>query len=244
MNTKYKIIIAFAVFLLVFSSCADSKSFQKNEQNKDAYLFFDTALETKGDEPVFAGTADDFINLFNMLWRTENKSNYLNPVSEWQSCKFPSSIHYNGECNYYYFTENEKIWSLPSIAIYTPVNSDNILQVTVSFDDHSFSEQTYELYEKLCYYTIKTFISGITDAQAENLCSEINKLAYDNMVSNGRGYDSTIDIPVAYSYNTLIVYPYFAAGDMVRFTIIPADDTRMSELENKGTQMIEIKENL
>jgi len=182
----------------------------------------------------------DFIDSYNGYYWNDQEERYLPPTSEWRSVMYKTSIHSNHETIYYNFTENEKIWSLPSISVYVPTNGDYIQEVTIDFDDHSFTEEMHDLYEKMCFYALKVFFPQLENEKIIELYKTMNSLAYDNIFPNAQGYGSN-PIPCALYYKDNIgIYPYFAIGESVHLCIIPVSQETLDYFEKKGVKIHEI----
>ena len=110
----------------------------------------------------------------------------------------------------------------------------------LSFDDHSYTESMYHLYERTCFYTIKVLFPSFDDTEIVELYTKLNELAYQDIFPNEHGYSSD-SIPVALFYKDGIgLYPYFAIGESVHLCVIPVTDQTIAAFETKGTAIYEI----
>ena len=212
---------------------------QKSEIKK----FDISVLDNREDELVFNISIDDYIESYNGYYWKDKKSRYLLPSSNdnWRTQILDTSIHSKHETVYYNFTEDEKVWPLPTISVYVPANSDYIQEITLNFDDHSYTEAMYELYEGMCYYTLKVFFPDLSDDKIIQLYTTLNNLAYDNIVPHEQGYSSN-SVPCAlYHKDGIGLYPYFAVGECVHLCIIPVTEDTIKEFEQKGVIINEIK---
>lgn len=197
-------------------------------------------MENREKELVFTISIHDYIRSYNSYYNSSYCRSYLTPVSQWQCYIFDSAIHSDHETKYYYFTEDERVYSLPTITVYVPTNGDYIQEITVNFDEHSFSESGFELYKEMCYYTMKVFFPNLPDESIFDLCSEIVALGNQNVFSSDEWYDKDV-VPFALFHKDGIgVYPYFAIGDWEHFCIIPVTEEVINEFEEKGAQIHEI----
>lgn len=198
-------------------------------------------MNNREDERVFSITIDDFIDSYNGFYWKDKRNRYLLPASEWRSRIYDTAIHSNHETICYNFTEDEKIKSLPTISVYTPTNGNYIQEITLNFDDHSYTKATYNLYEKICFYTLKVFFPDLENEKIIDLYQTLNRLAYENIMPHEQGYSST-SIPCALYYKDGVgLYPYFAFGESVRLCIIPVTEETISDFENKGVTINEIE---
>lgn len=197
-------------------------------------------LPHREGELVFSMTLADYIDRYNDGYWKDYKTRYLPPASEWRSQRYDTAIHSSHAAICYDFTEDETKWSLPTISIYVPADSDQIQELTIDFDDHSYTEATYDLYEELCFYTLQVFFPDMEEAQIIALYQTLNRLAYDNMFPNEQGYGSGI-VPCALFYQDGIgLYPYFAEGESLHLCIIPVTEQTINEFTQKGTVLYEI----
>ena len=197
-------------------------------------------MDYQEDELVFSFSIDDFIDSFNGYYWEDYESRYLLPSSMWISFVYESSIHSKYASNYYYFTPDETMWSLPTVSVFTPSDESYVQEIMLSFDDHSYTESMYHLYERTCFYTIKVLFPSFDDAEIVELYTKLNELAYQNVFPNEQGYSSD-SIPAALFYKDGIgLYPYFAIGESVHLCVIPVTDQTISAFEAKGTTIYEI----
>ena len=198
-------------------------------------------IDNREDELVFSISINDFIASYNGYYWMDKKNHYLLPPSEWGCAIYGTAIHSNHETIYYTFTEDERIWPLPTLSVYVPTNADYIQEVTINFDDHSYSETMYTLYEEICFYTLKVFFPDLEAEKIRELYKTLNLLAYDNIVPNEQGYGPD-PIPCALYYKDNIgLYPYFAVGESVHLCIIPVTETTLDYYKKKGVEIYEIR---
>lgn len=197
-------------------------------------------LENRADELVFSISIGDYIKGYNSLYREENGKDYLTPYEQWQCTVYDKAIHYPHETLYYYFTADERAFSLPTISVYVPSNGDYIQEITVNFDDHSYSPEMYSLYETMCFYTLKIFFPELDDSQITELYKDANTLGDTNVFPNEKGYNSDMVPCVFYHKDGIGVYPYFAIGEWQHLCIIPATEDTIADFAAKGTEIREI----
>ena len=193
------------------------------------------------NELVFSASINDFIDSYNGYYWQEHKKSYLTPVSSWRLQIQDCGIHSPHKTYQYNFTENEEIWSLPTINVYVPSEGDYIQEVALSFDDHSYSPDMYQKYEEICFYTLKVFFPDSTDEQITKLYTTINEMAYENMLPNEQGYHHQA-VPYALFYkNGISVYPYFAIGESLHLCIMPITSETLIQYEKEGIKIYEIQ---
>ena len=197
-------------------------------------------MENRKNELVFTISTSDYVESYNSYYKVDYCRSLLPPVSQWQCFTYDSAIHSEYETKCYSFTEDEHAYSLPTITVYVPTNDDYIQQITVNFDEHSFTQSGFEQYKEMCYYTMKVFFPDLSDARIMDLCAEIVALGNQNVFSSDEWFSKNA-VPFALFYREGIgVYPYFAIGDWEHFCIIPVTEETVIEFGEKGVQIHEI----
>ena len=197
-------------------------------------------MENRKNELVFMISTSDYVESYNSYYKVDYCRSLLPPVSQWQCFTYDSAIHSEYETKCYSFTEDEHVYSLPTIMVYVPTNDDYIQQITVNFDEHSFTQSGFEQYKEMCYYTMKVFFPDLSDARIMDLCAEIVALGNQNVFSSDEWFSKNA-VPFALFYREGIgVYPYFAIGDWEHFCIIPVTEETVTEFGEKGVQIHEI----
>ena len=197
-------------------------------------------MENRENELVFTISTSDYVESYNSYYKVDYCRSLLPPVSQWQCFTYDSAIHSEYETKCYSFTEDEHVYSLPTITVYVPTNDDYIQQITVNFDEHSFTQSGFEQYKEMCYYTMKVFFPDLSDARIMDLCAEIVALGNQNVFSSDEWFSKNA-VPFALFYREGIgVYPYFAIGDWEHFCIIPVTEETVTEFGEKGVQIHEI----
>lgn len=197
-------------------------------------------MENRKNELVFMISTSDYVESYNSYYKVDYCRSLLPPVSQWQCVTYDSAIHSEYETKCYSFTEDAHVYSLPTITVYVPTNDDYIQQITVNFDEHSFTQSGFEQYKEMCYYTMKVFFPDLSDARIMDLCAEIVALGNQNVFSSDEWFSKNA-VPFALFYREGIgVYPYFAIGDWEHFCIIPVTEETVTEFGEKGVQIHEI----
>ena len=197
-------------------------------------------MENRKNELVFTISTSDYVESYNSYYKVDYCRSLLPPVSQWQCFTYDSAIHSEYETKCYSFTEDEHVYSLPTITVYVPTNDDYIQQITVNFDEHSFTQSGFEKYKEMCYYTMKVFFPDLPDVRIMDLCAEIVALGNQNVFSSDEWFSKNA-VPFALFYREGIgVYPYFAIGDWEHFCIIPVTEETVTEFGEKGVQIHEI----
>lgn len=197
-------------------------------------------MENRENELVFDVSIDDFIDSYNSFWNQDHDWTYLKPSSEWQWYLYDTAIHSSYETFYVYFTEDDQIYPQSTVSVYVPSNGNYIQEITINFDEHSYSESGYEQYKQICFYTLKVFFPDLSDDSIMDLCMEAITLGNENVFTSDEWYSSD-SVPCALFYKDGIgVYPYFAIGDWEHFCIIPVTQETIDSYEQKGVEIYEI----
>ena len=198
-------------------------------------------MENRENELVFDVSIDDFIDSYNSFWNQDHDWTYLKPSSEWQWYLYDTAIHSSCETFYVYFTEDDQIYPQSTVSVYVPSNGNYIQEITINFDEHSYSESGYEQYKQICFYTLKVFFPDLSDDSIMDLCMEAITLGNENVFTSDEWYSSD-SVPCALFYKHGIgVYPYFAIGDWEHFCIIPVTQETIDSYEQKGVEIYEIE---
>lgn len=198
-------------------------------------------IENRENELVFNISIDDFIESYNSFWNQDHDWAYLKPSSEWQWYLYDTAIHSSYETFYVYFTEDDHIYPQSTVSVYVPSNGNYIQEITINFDEHSYSESGYEQYKQICFYTLKVFFPDLSDDSIMDLCTEVNTLGNANVFTSDEWYSSD-SVPCALFYKDGIgVYPYFAIGDWVHLCIIPVTKNTVDIFKDKGVAVYEIE---
>lgn len=211
-------------------------SIEYSEPNDEPF----EVVENRNGEFVFSIGIDDYIDCYNALFKKDNGSNFFTPSAQWRCYHRDSGIHSAYRMNYFYFTPDEQVHSLPTVAVYVPTNDDCIQEITVNFDEHSYTESGYHLFQEMCGYTMRVFFPDLPDETVSAVCSEIISLGNQNVFSSDEWYDVGSVPSVLFHKNGIGVYPYFAIGDWERFCIIPVTEELLTDFAQKGVELHEI----
>ncbi len=200
-------------------------------------------LNNRENELVFDFSIEDYTEKFNEFYSRDNKKEYIMPVSfdNWQTETLETSVHSPHETILYNYSADRKIWSLPTISVYVPSDSDTVQEIALIFDRHSYSDGRYKIFCEMCYYTLKIFFPDLSDEQITDLYSKANQMGVENIFPSDKRYGKDC-VPCALFYKDGIgVYPYFAEGSYQRLCIIPVTEKTVNEFKEKGTKIFEIE---
>lgn len=196
------------------------------------------AIENQTDERVFSISINDFIDSYNGYYWQDKQARYLLPPDQWQYWEFEKGIHSQYPTNRYQFSQNKEIWTLPTITVYTPKDSLLIQEITVNFDDHGYAPSLRNIYNDMCYYTLKVFFPDFPKDKIIELYTKLNQLAYENFTEIQ--YTSESIPSVVYYKDGIGLYPYFAVGEFMHLCIIPISQAYLEGLEKQGVPIYEI----
>lgn len=205
-----------------------------NEERKENTTKISGVVQ-KDNELYFANTLEDFIDCYNNYYYRDNGKIYIKPYSEWYSY-VQDFGRYKGDMHYE-FTADKKIWTLPTITVYTPKDETTMKELTVDFDDHSYTEKMYKQYEEMCFYTLKVFFPDRNEKELTKLYKKLNKKACANIFQNEQGFHSDNPPSDLYYRDGVGIYPYFAYGESVRMCIIPVTKKVIKAYEKKAVKI-------
>lgn len=193
------------------------------------------------NEALFEVTAEDFIQSFNNLFERNFGIRYFPPLKDWRSSSYNSGIHSDFPAMQFVFLEDERIHSLPTFTIYTPIEQRKVQEITVNFDEHSYTDAGYQRYRQLCIYTLKVFLPDLNEDNISQLFDEIISVGNQNVFDSDAWFGSGA-VPFAlFCQDGVGIYPYFAIGDWQRFCVIPVTDEIIDEFKQKGAEIYEIQ---
>lgn len=196
--------------------------------------------ENRPGEYAFSISRNDFVAAFNALYEKDWGRPFFPEESNWISRHYDTGIHtdYPVSCDTY--TEDEDLYVLPTISVYLTNDTSDILEVSVNFDWHSYTEALYAQYQQLCFYALKVFFPSLSDDQILVLCREMNATADSNIYPSDQWYGHGA-VPYEFCYsNQTGFYAYSAIGDWMHFCIIPAYEDLLNAFQQQGVQTNEI----
>lgn len=217
------------------------------EYNRDEIKRIDIAIvETQQGERAFSMTPKDFIKSYNNFYRAEqgeaeNSDQYLAPVQDWQSYTAAPTVHMTHETNCYLYSEDETVRSLPVLMIYADGGSSPVQQISVSYDEHSYSPQTYALYEEMCFYTLQVMLPERDREKVTTLRDTVLAAAEESFTTD-QSASGSLPAFLYYVENSngeggVGVYPYFVVGQSEEVRIIPISPDYLEELKGSGVEI-------
>ena len=194
-----------------------------------------------GDDPAFSASIEDFIRCFNGVFGQGTGDGYFPEVSRWSCHRLTKGIHSPYPARQFQFAEDASVYSLPTVTVYTPIESHCMQEITINFDEHSYTETGFQRFRQLCVCAVRTFIPTMQEDGAQELCDEILNLGSRNVFDSSAWFGNGAIPSVIYYRDGIGIYPYDAIGDWRRFCIIPVTQERLEEFEQKGTVLYEME---
>ena len=202
----------------------------------------DTAIRlVHGDDPVFSATLDEFIRCFNGIFCQVSGADYFPDASRWNRSSLSDGIHSPYPARQFRFCEDESVYSLPTVTVYTPLEDRYIQEITINFDEHSYTEVGFGRYRMLCRCTVMAFFPAMSEESAEKLIDEILLLGSQNVFDSDAWFGTGVVPCTLYYKEGIGIYPYDAIGDWRRFCILPVTEARLREFEQKGAVLHEME---
>ena len=172
--------------------------------------------EIADNELAFTITLDEFISSFNRYYFQHHNKAYFEKASKWQKYSNGYELFLSSEVTGYSFTQDPQIWSLPRVSVYVPSGSDYIQQIVLTFDDHRYQASMYELYQEICFYTLKVFFPKMANDEITMIYEALYEQSGDNFFGND--YEK---LPNSIYYiDDFALYAYYGAGT-VNICILP-----------------------
>ena len=212
------------ICIFVLTACKNEKVIEDKRKDtktsestalpcEQSYIDWNNSVARKNEKLYFAIEIKDFIDAYNYCYYQDYGKKYIQSLVTWYSYKQDFGRLKGDMC--YEYTENKKILTLPTVAVYTIKHTKNIEAITVNFDDHSYTEKMYK---------------------------KLNKKAYDHIFQTEKGFHS-YNLPSDLYYRDGVgIYPYFAYGESVRMCIIPVDQKLIRSYRKKGVRLHRLDE--
>ena len=234
-NRRQNLIAVLSVFLCVMmtgvlAGCGTTdKEVEDNGSKKAAaeVLKLDVnSVKNDSGEQVFNISLEDFIESFNGVYAKGNdaeekddSAGHLGTVDKWQMYTDSPAVGNHKETTLYVYSQEPEVRSVPQIKIYADSSKSGIYQISLAYDDHSYSPQTYEMYKELCIYTLIVMCGGKTEEEIMDLTEDV-LAAVDESFTLEKD-EAAVNDPI-YADAVIEIYPYYVAGDTMEIRIVPA----------------------
>ena len=201
-----------------------------------------TALVNEEQRTVLSLSFDDFIAACNEVWRETDETDYLAPASEWMALQDVTRF-WEYPCVCHSDSADLQIYSIPKVLVYTPENSDEIYEIELVFDDHSYQESFYREYQRICRNTLKTLLPGLGEEETSALYDKL--YAQTGELFLGDYYiepDGSKPLPSAlYRVGELGFYGYYGSGT-ANLCILPLTEEEAAGIGERGTEIVSLPE--
>lgn len=220
----FVVAILCVALLMMLGGCA-SKSAEDMNEHKDETLEpvkFDVQIvKTDTGEDAFSISMEDFIESYNSFYAKDNGEGYLGDVDEWQMFASGPTFHNANETTCYTYSEDLSVRAIPQMKIYADSPNSGIYQISLAYDDHSYSIETYDMYEEMCFYAMRTLFPDESDKEIKNRCELMMKAVDESFTLDKQEAEEMPEL--TYQYNGVGMYPYYLVGKMMEIRIVPAE---------------------
>lgn len=201
-------------------------------------ISLDTSI-TRSDsgELLFAASMDTFIECYNRLYEIDYRTTFLRPLQEWSFLVCDNSPYSDAPSILYEFKLNKKVLIEPTITAYVPSDGIGIQEITLGFQEHSWTDWCYDRFREECGYVFQLFFPSLTDGERNALFETLFDDAYDK--------ECYVDLyeersPTVLRYlNDVGVYCVLHCG-VIRFCLIPVDSQYLEDFTSSGGILYEI----
>lgn len=192
------------------------------EQSNPVKLDIDI-IQTETGENALSISIEDFIKSFNSFYAKDNGTGYLGDVDEWQMFAAGPTFYNPNETTCFIYSEDMSVRSIPQMKVYADSIASGIYQISLSYDDHSYSIETYDMYEEMCFYTIRTIFPNETDKEIKEIC-ELMLNAVDESFTLDKQDAEKMPELISYQKDGIGMYPYYVVGEMMEICIVAIGD--------------------
>lgn len=208
--------------------------------------FSDTVFENGNGESVFAVPVESFIDRYNSVYRQTHETGYLDPAGSgnWY-CRGELSPCFGYGSVRYRFSEDPRIWPMPTVSIYTPDNdeTDEIYEVRMVFDDHGYREQFRELYKDLCVCMERMMMPKLSEAEADTLFEKLYAQSKENHFGDHSAFDDPErpKLNAVYRYERIGMYCFYGSGN-IEICFVPLTARSVGFLGENGIPLLDWKD--
>ena len=207
------------MILLIVGSITSCKSENFEVEPLNVKIIDDT-------NPAFNFSVAKYVEQYNKYYEKDYGKKYLIPTPD-------------KEVDSYGFKEDEKLFSLPELGISSKGSGNEVRQVTITFDWHSYSDTLYKKHEKMSFYALKVVLPDMKDDEIKEIYSKAMDIGYNN--PRDKWYDQN-EAPYALFYRENVgIYTYFSLGQSQFFCIIPVTKNTLEEYSNKDVKLFEVR---
>ena len=198
------------------------------------------AVENGEQRAVLSLSLDDFIGAYNGVYRETHDTDYLAPASEWTALNDVTRL-WEYPCVCHSFSADQQIYSMPKVLVYTPEESDEIYEIELVFDDHSFQEAFYEEYQRICHNALKALLPDLSEMEIsalyDTLYAQTGELFLGDYYVDPDGSKPMPD--KIYRCGEVGLYGYYGSGT-ADICVIPLTDATTAQITQNGTKLVSV----
>lgn len=225
---KYRqIVIIFfcAMMIFILSGCSNSQKLSKENtedlKNSNEIIQLDVeTIESQAGDYTFNISLTDFIESFNSHYNKDNDEILLTGLEDWEMYDVVLESNDDNVTTCYVFSEDVDIRALPQLKVNADNTMSGIRQISMCYDMHSYSPETYECYEELCYYALRTMVVDATDDEVKEYTSELLDALDESFTTDKTYYDND----PKYTWGPVGAYPYYVVGKTMELRLIPVSN--------------------
>lgn len=207
--------------MFVMTGCTDFKQDKDAFDNNDRTIKLDVeVIDADNGENAFNISLIDFIESFNSCYKKDNDEILLKGLEEWQLYDVVLDKDNGNVTTCYSFSEDVDIRALPQLKVCSDNTKSDIKQISVCYDIHSFSPETYEQYEEMCYYVLRTMITELSDDEVKEYTYKMLEALDESFTTDKTSHDAE----QKYTLGPVSVYPYYVVGETMELRVVPAED--------------------
>lgn len=207
------------ISLLTISGCGTSQE-SKSPKASDPVALDIQVVKSQTGEDAFNFSLEDFIKSFNSFYAAEKEEEYLPEVDKWNMYATGPTVHNSNETMCFAYSQEPAVRAIPQIIIYADSYATEIYQISISYDDHSYTPETYALYKELTAYTLKTLFPDKKDKEIKKYTDNI-LTALDESFTVDKASKDTIP-QLTYNEDGIGIYPYYVVGELMEVRMVPA----------------------
>ena len=205
--------------------------------------FSELTVENENGESVFAIPIENLIECYNRVYRQTHETGYLNSTnSENWYCYDELSPCFGYASVRYKFSADKTVWPMPTVSIYAPDN-DAIYEIRMTFDDHGYQDQFYELFRELCICMEKMMMPELSAVDAETLFETLYAQSDDNFFGDHSAFDDPErpKLNAVYQYENIGMCCFYGSGN-IEICFVPLTASSVGFLEENGIPLLDWKD--
>ncbi len=222
-----QIAIVFFCMIMIFilSGCSNSQKVSKENtedlKNSNEIIQLDVeTIEAQAGDITFNISLTDFIESFNSHYNKDKNEILLTGLEEWEMYDVVLDPNDDNVTTCYTFSEDMDMRSLPQLRVSADNTKSGIRQISMCYDIHSFSPETYERYEELCYYALRTMVADATDDEVKAYTFELLDALDESFTTDKTHYNSG----PKYTWGPVGAYPYYVVGETMELRLVPVSN--------------------